>query len=344
MRPITICVFFLSLLCGCSTPREHLEHHRYQRAFDAAAREMSKNKNVHENQQVLEESAAILSANAQNFVLIKGKSEEVKDWIEAQEKSYGLLEDLGKANRIARGALSESYDPLCDLKHEIDYKIVDHYYEAGIDLHDQFYAGGIKIHAQDAYHQYVKCKKYGGLNYFPYLQEEINEALLNGVVYYVSSEHFGSSAFFQPLPRGSDVEPDCGISVYQGFVSYSESSTERSSTKRRQVHDGFKTVTDTSGTVKIDKYRTAEAKVKTTTHTVTASITTQVTVRNISGQCPVRSTSYTVSETDTYEEVTVSGDREALVHAVVETKGKPSGFDYALESKLRSKAEDNISF
>ena len=78
------------------------------------------------------------TVSALRYATIKSKSENVKDWVSAQTKLYGSLEELGKANILLKSVINESYDELCTKKKDIDCQIVEHYYDEGHDFLDDF--------------------------------------------------------------------------------------------------------------------------------------------------------------------------------------------------------------
>lgn len=77
-------------------------------------------------------------ASALRYATIKSKSENVKDWVKTQSKLYRTLEEVGIANILLRDIINEPYDELCNVKKDIDYQIVEHYYDEGDDYLDGF--------------------------------------------------------------------------------------------------------------------------------------------------------------------------------------------------------------
>ena len=234
MRPQFLFTFVL-LLLSCKSPTELLEEGNYKSAFKKAVKEVKYGKNVDQNIKVIEAAAEIKVNEALQFTAIKTKSGNVKDWIKTQAKVYNLLEDLGKANILTRGSIAEPYDMLCTEKKEIDYQIVEYYYDEGHRLLDRFYDGGPKVDARNAYYSFKKCEKFQGQEFFLNLAENINDAYQNGIVYYVSNNwNLGKKLFLHPLPKDADFLPDCDITIDHGYVSIyeSESTSSRSYSKK----------------------------------------------------------------------------------------------------------------
>jgi hypothetical protein len=328
------------LLSSCKSPTKLLEEGKYKSAFRKAVGEDKQGKNVEENIKVNEAAAEIKVNEALTFTAIKTRSENVKDWIETQTKVYKLLEDLGKANILTQGSISEPYDALCNEKKEIDYQIVDFYYEEGHNHLDRFYNEGNKIDARHAFYSLKNCEKYEGQQFFLNLLENTQDAHQNGIVYYVSNYgRIAKKLFLQQLPKDADFLPDCDINIDHGYVSFDKSESSSSKDYSKKVEDGKEEITDTSGHV---TYKTIEATVTTNTVTVTTIVTTFINCKNVIGQCSVSSSQYTTEVSDTYEEVSIEGDEDALDHHVDTNDGEPAFFESGLESEVLKLADRNV--
>lgn len=331
-------------ISSCKSPAELLENGNYIQAFDKAVKEVKKGKNIDQNIKVIEKSAEMKAASAIRYATIKSKSENVKDWIKVQTKLYGSLEELGKANILLDGDISKPYDKLCNKKKDIDFQIVEYYYDEGHNYLDDFYNQKMKIDARNSYYSFVECEKYEGQSFFPGLADDKEDAYQNGIVYYVSDYgNIGLRLFLKPLPIDADFKPDCDIIIDHGFVSFSTSESVERETQTKTIETGQEAVTDTSGiTTYIPIMGEIEAIVVTKTITVIAQVTTHLWSTNITGQCSVHSSSFTTQNSDSYEEVSVEGNKRALRHHVDTNSGAPAFFKDGLESDVIDKAYNNI--
>ncbi|MFT6781058.1 MAG: hypothetical protein ACJA1A_000977 [Saprospiraceae bacterium] len=338
--------FGLLLLCfeSCKSPAELLENGSYNQAFDKAVKEVKKGKDIDQNITVIEKSVDIKVASALRYAVIKSQGGNVKDWINTQTKLYQALEEVGRANILLKGMINEPYDELCSVKKDIDYQIVEHYYDKGHDYLDDYYNQEQKVDARNAYFSFVECEKFEGQSFFPNLADDKEDAYQNGIVYYVSDYgNIGGRLFLEPLPRDAGFKPDCDISIDHGFVSFSTSENDDEDVQTKTIETGQESVTDTSGnTTYIPIMAKIEATIITKIITVTAQVTTQLRSTNITGQCFVSSSSFTTEISDTYEEVSVVGDERALNHPVETNSGEPAFYRDRLESEVIKKAEDNI--
>lgn len=338
-------IITMLLLASCKTPTQLLKEGNYKSAFKKAVREIRANKNIAENTKVIEATAKMKVDEAIQFSKIKTRTEDPKDWIETQTKVYQLLKDLGAANILTDGAIYEQYDLLCNEKKEVDYQIVDHFYEEGQDHLDRFYRHGQKLDARKAYYSLKKCEKYEGTSFFQDLPEAIVDAHQNGTVYYVSN--YGAIAnklFLKQIPNDADFLPDCDIYVDQGFISIDETKSSKTKKYGKEVEVGREAEVDTSGNVTYKTlYETIEATVTTTTITVTASVTTYINCKNVTGQCTVKSSQFTTTETDTYKEIEIDGDTQALSTSIQEKRGAPSFFESDLRSRVMKRADRRVN-
>lgn len=339
-------LLFLSVLtlAACKSPTQLLDEGKHNSAFKKAIKEIKYDKNVQENTRVLKATAEFKVNEAIQYSRIKSKTQNVKDWIKTQTKIYTLLEDLGKANTITNGSISDSYDLLCNEKKDLDYQIVEFYYDEGQEHLDRFYRDGQKNDARKAYYSFKNCEKYEGQSHFLNLADQIKDAHKKGIVYYVSNyRDMGNKLFLKPLPGNADFLPDCDIYVDQGYVTVSEDRSSKSKDYEKEVEVGREEITDTSGNVTYKTiFETRRATVTTTTITLTATVTTFINSKNVTGQCNISSTQFTTRESDSYNEVSIDGDVEALQGNIREKSGSPAGFESNLQSKVMRRAERRI--
>ncbi len=200
------------------------------------------------------------------------------------------------------------------------------------------------MQSRNAYYSFKNGEKHEGQSFFPSLADDKEDAYQNGIVYYISDYgNIGRRLFLKPLPRGANFKPDDDIRIDHGYVSFSTSESEYRDSQTKKIETGQEEVTDTSGnTTYIPILEKIQAIVVTKTITVTASVSTQLWSKNVTGQCSVHTSSFTTEISDSYEEVTVEGDERALRHSVYKDSGEPAFFKSGPESDVISKADGNI--
>ncbi len=345
MKYLSLAVLIVAI-SACKTPTELLEEGNFKSAFSNALREVKARKNIEQNIKVIKKSARMKVDEAMLYSSIYGNTGNVKDWIKTQAKLYKLLQEIGRANLIIEGKISEPYDMLCTEKKDLDYQIVEYYFDEGLDHLDQYYYENNKADARLAYQSFKECEKHEGISFFPQLADNIEDAHQKGIVYYVSNHgNIGSKLFLKPVPKDSDILPDCDFTINYGYVTFSTSESVSSDTKTKEIQVDTKVKTDTSGiTTRTPIYETVSATITTKTVTITASLHSRITATNVSGQCNVKSSAYFSEESESYEEVNVSGDDRALSHHVVEKSGEPAFIRSDLERKVYSKAKSRVGF
>ncbi len=342
MRYLYIFVLFL-VVVSCKTATELLDNGNYEDAFDKALSELEKGNNVAQNTDVIIKSSNFIAANAIDLADDKKSNSNVKNWIKSQGNLYEVLENIGRANIVLDGLINEPYDALCSRKKDVDYKIVDHYFEEGTQSLKSFEASGFKSDSRSAYYSLEDCEKYGGSDFFPSLVEKKEYAYQNGIVYYTTNHlNIGSGLFLKPLPNNVDFDPDCKINVNHDFVSFTTEETVKEDKQTSKIEDGQEEVVDSTGVNYIPKYKYVKASVLTKTITVTASVTTNVWSESVTENCNVSSRNFTTQSVDSYEEISVEGDERALTFPIISKGGEPAFFRSNLKDEVIKKADKAI--
>jgi len=340
MKTKLILLFLTSfLIYSCLSPQKALDKKQYKTAFWLSSQKIKYKKEVDKNIRILQTSADHLVDNEIKRDAKLLDSYKVKDWVKVQDRYYKLLEDIGKANIISDGALLPIYDDLCTKKQDVDFKIVDYYYQRGIDFLNEHYKEDNKKKARDAYYQFVKAEESGAHIFYSDINDLINESRKRGVVYYIChGANLGNKMFFKKLPRNADFEPDCVIDIDFGSINYDEIVSEDNHVYTKEILVRTEEEKDTSGNITYRSiYEKISATVTTTETKLTLSTTTWVDAENVTGQCTKSSKSYTSSVSGSYEEVRVEGDKDALDYYISEDIGEPAFFRSNLESELERK-------
>ena len=345
MLRLTLLPICLLGLLSCSSPSKALEKGRSKKAIRLAKSDLRKNKNITENITILNVAAhdeidKVLASNTNKL-----SSPEVKDWIKVQNNYFGLLENIGEANQLSNGEVSEPYDRLCEHKTELDYKIADHYYQEGEEQLLAYHRSNEKSMARQAYGRYNLAQEYGADKYYADIQEKLDYCVEHGRVYYIAYDYSPSNdLFFRPLSESPhDVEADCVFSSSRSGYTTSETSSTSEKKYEERVQIGQESETDTSGIVTYTPiYEYVYAYKNTTDITVTLSTTTSVNVKNQTGQCHVRSWNFSKTVSDSYEEITFTGDSRAFPIGAKDETGVPAFFISKLQGRLDDAVEDEL--
>ena len=334
------------LVSSCYTPEQALEKKWYKTAIRLSAKQIKQGKDVERNKRILQTAADHIIYNEIKSKKALVNSPKVKDWIKVQDSYYRVLEDLGKANILSNGAILTEYDEMCSIKKELDFKIVEYYYQRGEKMLRKFYTEGQKSFARSAYYEFAKALKHGAKLYYNNIDAMMEESHKNGTVYYIGDTHIvGSSFFLKPLPRNADFEPDCDIDIDFGSHSFSTLTTSSSRDYTDEVIVGREEVKDTSGNISYKNiYEEIKATVTTITITVTASTWTSINSRDLSGQCTVSSESFHTSVSEDCEEIEISGDSRAVPAGISEKSCSRFSMESNLSSDLDSKVDSELNW
>jgi hypothetical protein len=346
IKSITIYLFLFPTLfiLSCLTPQEAFDKGYYRKAFISSSEQIKKGKNIESNSFIIKKSAKALIEKELKRDENLLNSIKVKDWVKVQDRYYRLLEKLGKVNIETDGEILDEYDELCSLKKDLDFKIVDYYYERGFKYLEQHYKNGSKKLARDAYYQFLKANESGGYLYYHDLGDLISESRKRGVVYYICYDrNLGNSIFFKRLPKNADFEPDCIVNIEHDGINSKQEISESSQFYTDEVFVKKEEVKDTSGNITYRSiYKEITATVITSEIEVTLSTTTWVDVENVTGQCSKYSESFTSSVSDFYEEIRIVGDKEAGRASISESIGEPTFFRNNLDCDLWRKVENDL--
>ncbi|HHH53619.1 MAG TPA: hypothetical protein ENK91_08170 [Bacteroidetes bacterium] len=275
----------------------------------------------------------------------KLRSNNVADWVKVQDKYYNVLEKLGRANVNSGEKITDEYDKLCSAKLDVDFKIAEYYYNEGLEKLAEYDSTKLKVYARDAFYSFNNSIEKGGPGYFNDIESLIEFCKEKGVVYYECYDmYLGSSLFFQPIPDDADFQPDCIVDVDQTIVGFYEDEDKDEKEYSKEIETGTKETIDTSGNVIVKPvYETIEATVTIITHTLTAYRTTTIDVDDMTGQCTMSSESFTTRISDSYEEIKIEGDRNAIDDGTIEKTGEPAFFRSNLEDELEDKIEERLN-
>ena len=319
---------------SCATPLQHYNNGDYRDAIRQANSNIEKKKDIEENLDVLNACYHTLIAQTlqkHHNQIINGT---IDDWKIAQEDYYDLLADIGKSNIRTQGKIQDLYDSFCDSKINIDFQITEHLYEEGERIMEKFYASMVKNDARNACIKFQECIDYGGEVFFNSLLDKKNLAQELGTVFIycegdaeIISEDFTKQVF-------DKENADCILERYESFIT--TNTVQISSNKEtvtREIEVGKGSEKDTSGFVKyFPIMEKVSADVNTEIYRSTASACVNFKIIPITDQCNQRSSSDMISNSETFEIVTWSGDSRAFKSGPPSTN---SVSEHEVERRLR---------
>ncbi len=345
MKSFLNLTLILILFFSCTSPREALKKGQYRTALNLASNEIKNGKNIEQNELILKKAADQLVKKTMYENKDKLNSDNIKNWIKVQDKFYGVLNSLGKANIESGEKITDTYDKLCSAKIDVDFKIAEYYYNSGLDLLKEYNQTKLKETARQAYFQFSESKNQGGPGFFNDIDDLLEYSLQNGIVYYECDDlDLGNSLFFREIQPGADFEPDCIVEVNQSSIDFDEEEDKIEDQYTKDIEVGTKETRDTAGNVIYKPiYETIEATVYTIKHTITAYNTTTIDVDDMTGQCTIESESFTTEFSDSYKEIKIEGDERAINEDIDEKSGEPAFFRDDLEDKLNEKIQEKLN-
>ncbi len=338
VKTLKILVFIIAslMMFTACTPQRAFKHNNYKRALRLSAKKIKKGKASSTHYDIASISSAYLVDNVLQENADRLHSESVNDWLKVQNKYYKVLASVGKTNHELGGFLTPSYDVLCDAKMNLDFKIMDHFYALAVDHLDDSRRKLNKESARIAYHNLQKCIEHGGENEYSDMAQLQVEAIDRGTVYFIARGFNPDETFwFKYWDDYQDEAIDCILDYDLSGIWFCESSHTSYDTQTKEIQTGTHSHTDTSGvTINTPIYETVCATIATTRVTIEASATLSRYVINESGQCPLANDELRFSDSDSYEEIQISGDIRALDFVPSECSGEPGFLRSNLESRL----------
>jgi hypothetical protein len=319
------------------TPQKVYDKGDYRRAIKMATSDVLRNKDVAANKAIIKRAVRQM-ANARVEQHDDIMARDVGVWKKSQRQYYRDLELVGKVHKSGIVDLLPAYDAICDRKMELDFAIVEYYYLGADSLLNVAHDTGHKASARQAYSYLRQCQDADGERYFSNIPELMDEAVDRGTVYFVADGVSPSTGLFlQPLPRDVDIEPDCRVSADVGFMDTDVSQSTSSRTYTKEVVDHILTTRDTSGmSVSTEVMKQISATVEVTTYEIEVTQRVTMDVQHLTDHCSMSSDWETISRSETLEEVSITGDNEALPIGVRAQSVNVFSTQSQLESDVRS--------
>lgn len=141
-----------------SNPRGSLENGYYKMAIQLASNEIRKGKILNS----IRKSCKFLLKNLSKrdkWDSSGTKFTRCKKWKRIQDQLYLNLEVIGNENINSGYLITENYNDLCTYKKDIDFKIVDYYYQNGMTEMKALDKTGMKENARKAYYFFANAEK-----------------------------------------------------------------------------------------------------------------------------------------------------------------------------------------
>jgi len=154
------------------TPEKAVSKQKYTKAMDLA---------LEANKHYLKVAADSLSQQTLRAYTIENPN-SIKAYKKNQNKFNHVLTKIGESNIKTKGLVSESYNSLCDVKYELDLKIVDYYYQEGKYLLEKSKTTNEKRWAREAYYEFTKSEKEGASTFYNDVEKLRKESLALGSI------------------------------------------------------------------------------------------------------------------------------------------------------------------
>ena len=336
-------ISILGLLSSCATPQKVYDQGNYRHAIKLAMKEIAKNKNVALNRSIINRSSnQIARQRVDDHQIVLNSS--IREREKQQTDYFEDLELLGKVHLADAGDVLNEYDAICNLKLELDLAIVDYYYWGADSLLLIARQEGDKASAREAYRYLEKCKESSGETYYTDISLMVSEAFDLGTVYFVAHGVSPSTSLFrQPLPADSNIQADCEVTVSCGTISKNHSTTRDHTTYTKEIEARKEMYTDTSGQLQTRSImEEVSAIVTTITHVIKVSQRVEINVSRLTEHCDMYGDSETITFTETLEEVTYTGDQEAVPSHIQPKSAYPHNTEVDLEREVKAAVDQWI--
>lgn len=326
------------------TPQKVYDKGDYRRAIKMATSDVLRNKDVAANKAIIKRAVRqVANARVEQHDDIMGR--DVGVWKNSQRQYYRDLELLGRVHKSGVVDILPAYDAICDRKMELDHAVIDYYYWAADSLLTHAYETGHKSSARNAYQHLQQCHRASGDLHYDDISILKEEAVDRGTVYFIAHGLSPStSLFLQPLPQEGDIQPDCSVSVSVGSRHSDHTTSTSTDTYTKEVVDRMETYLDTAGVVhRREIMKEISGSVIVVTHELTVSQAVNIYVDDLTGHCTMHSSWETITRSETLEEVSISGDRDAIPSHISTNSVHPYAELHSLESEVSSDVDSWIS-
>ena len=337
--------FLLYVIVGCSlfscfTPEKALENKNYVKAMNMASHKILKGKDIETNTYYLQTaSQELVKQTLDNYNT--ENSTDVNDWKKSLLKFYNVLSKINDNNIKTNGLLTETYDDFCEVKYELDLKIIDYYYDEGIKLLEKSISLNEGQWAREAYYQFQLSEKEGASKYYNLLNLN-EECILHGSIFVDAPNKLRlNSVFLKPLSDENQTA-DCTISVYEGFINFNERDNKSKEKKTKEIKVGQNALTDTSGVTTYEDIMEEVTGYKETTEiTYTARQQLDIWVTANTSECFLSNRSINLEVSDQCTEIEYSGDKSVFT-STVDQRCSEFSIKRDLERKLADELSSNL--
>lgn len=333
----------LSIL-ACSSPQKSFDKGKYEKAYNAALKNIKKGKKSRRDKTILNKSFDEIVAQKSNEAETYLYSDMIEDW----ELAYANYDDLLRLYYSGKVYLDSDFDSemriVESFSDSLGMDIALNYHELGLMSMDDYSDSGNKLYAQEAFAYFQKTQSYDPD--FTNITTLMDEAFDRGVVLILveADAPFGRNYEWTIDRRFSDIEresedfyqivyermvdADCKLEIDFSSLERSINQSRTVETFSERIEDGYNTSVDSSGrTIREPIYRTVEGAVTIIAENIRYYWGAAVNVRGSREYCDFRDRTFNEEEVITIERYELSGDERAIPNRYKNNRNNNSGID-----------------
>ena len=325
----TLIIIFLFQLISCASPQKHFSKGNYQKAFDAALNDLQK-KNDRKLKQILNRSFEEIVRDKSYRIDNLSASRHLEDWEDAFALYQELINDYDDGHRFLLPKYDTIIDKLIDENELLALLISDRFEEMAFNSMEDYERHYDKFAAQSANRYFNKILYYEPD--YPGIDSLLDYSYLAGVINYLvdvntwdftyqfdidqefSQLRNKSWGYYQVFYNTIISNVDCEIDLNFQELSIIETASQTHSERfTKEIQDGYKTVTDTSGvSSQVPRYIEVEGFVSTLATTKNYEWRINMMVDRYSDYCNISGRTFTSIKSLTKNEYELSGDERAI--------------------------------
>lgn len=319
-------IAIILLFClGCSSPQKLYEKGKYFKAFDSAFSDLKSGKKDRDNKILLNKAFSKMIDVAREQMVYLENGYQIRDL----QDNFEQYEEVDKRYVKARAYIDEDNRTKYDIFYQEEVRLIANTYEEGKALMDFFEESKNKLDAQNAYLHFELVSKYS--RDYPDIQKWLDESIEAAIVVYnvyadLDSDFSyqwdvdrkfndleGEDGFLQIVYDDNSVEADCKVELDFSRLDIDERKNQSSQNFSKEIIDGYKTETDTSGnSVQVPIYKEVYGSVNTVSLIKSISWSVEIEVLKSTINCNLDETRYRAIVDDQVEIYELEGDERAI--------------------------------
>ncbi len=329
IKPFSVTLCLLVLAMACKTPVKSFEKGDYKKSFTLALKECKKGKCSRQNRTIIEKSLAALLEDGKASLGQLEQSYDVQDWEQAIYISTDLQAKIADSQPYVDPIFQSQLDPLVEQEMLLRSRVVDVYFEEGMDRLAYAVRYEDAETARKAYYDFQKANDYS-LEPLE-IDSLLREAIRYGTVYinvradmafeisldWEIDRQFddveGYSDLFTKVSYNGTGQFDCELDVEFDSPDVSFQQTTNSENYESRIIDGYETRQDTSGAeYQVPIYRNVRGRVIIRRQVKTVRLRAEVRVRRSSSNCQYDGQTYYAEIDSEINDVITEGDPRAI--------------------------------